>query len=112
MSSRILLIEDEPGLVLTVSDLLSNEGYEVETAADGETGLAKAVLGKFNLSTNGSGLTGVGAWENALANPAQLEQLGLLGLDFAAARTHPAMHRHRAALILEAMRSAGHSHAT
>jgi len=49
MSSRILLIEDEPGLVLTVSDLLSNEGYEVETAADGETGLAKAVLGKFNL---------------------------------------------------------------
>jgi hypothetical protein len=27
------------------------------------------VLGKFNLTTNGSGLTGVGAWENALANP-------------------------------------------
>src|SRR4029077_6998106 len=27
------------------------------------------VLGKFNLSTNGSGLTGVGSWENALANP-------------------------------------------
>ena len=52
------------------------------------------------------------AMENALANPAQLEQLGLLGLDFAAARTHPAMHQHRAALILEAMRSAGHSHAT
>lgn len=26
-------------------------------------------LGKFNLSTNGSGLTGVGGWENALANP-------------------------------------------
>src|SRR5262249_55974528 len=24
---------------------------------------------KFNLSTNGSGLTAVGAWENALANP-------------------------------------------
>ncbi|MEI8021591.1 MAG: hypothetical protein WCH39_25500 [Schlesneria sp.] len=27
------------------------------------------MLGKFNLSTNGSGLTGVGAWENLLANP-------------------------------------------
>ena len=26
MSSRILLIEDEPGLVLTVSDLLQSEG--------------------------------------------------------------------------------------
>jgi len=49
MSSRILLIEDEPGLVLTVSDLLSTEGYEVESAADGETGLSKAVNGKFDL---------------------------------------------------------------
>ena len=26
-------------------------------------------LAKFNLSTNGSGLTGLGSWENALANP-------------------------------------------
>ena len=49
MSSRILLIEDEPGLVLTVSDLLSTEGYEVESAADGETGLSSAVNGKFDL---------------------------------------------------------------
>ena len=49
MSSRILLIEDEPGLVLTVSDLLSTEGYEVESAGDGETGLAKAVGGKYDL---------------------------------------------------------------
>jgi two-component system alkaline phosphatase synthesis response regulator PhoP len=49
MSSRILLIEDEPGLVLTVSDLLSTEGYEVESAGDGETGLSKAVAGKFDL---------------------------------------------------------------
>jgi two-component system alkaline phosphatase synthesis response regulator PhoP len=49
MSSRILLVEDEPGLVLTVSDLLSTEGYEVESAADGESGLSKAVAGKFDL---------------------------------------------------------------
>ena len=49
MSSRILLIEDEPGLVLTVSDLLNTEGYEVESAADGETGLSKAANGKFDL---------------------------------------------------------------
>ena len=35
MNSRILLIEDEPGLVLTLSDLLSAEGYSVETATDG-----------------------------------------------------------------------------
>ena len=49
MSSRILLIEDEPGLVLTVSDLLSTEGYDVESANDGETGLSKALNGKYDL---------------------------------------------------------------
>src|SRR3954468_7890371 len=49
MSLRILLVEDEPGLVLTVSDLLSNEGYDVDSAADGETGLGKAMQGKFDL---------------------------------------------------------------
>jgi two-component system alkaline phosphatase synthesis response regulator PhoP len=49
MNLRILLIEDEPGLVLTVSDLLSTEGYEVESAPDGESGLHKAITGKFDL---------------------------------------------------------------
>jgi len=49
MSSRILLVEDEPGLVMTVSDLLTAEGYEVDSAGDGETGLAKAASGNFDL---------------------------------------------------------------
>ena len=35
MNLRILLVEDEPGLSLTISDLLRVEGYEVETAPDG-----------------------------------------------------------------------------
>jgi len=48
MNSRILLVEDEPGLVLTVSDLLAAEGYEVDTASDGEAGLAKAMAGGFD----------------------------------------------------------------
>lgn len=42
MSSRILLVEDEPGLLLTLTDLLASEGYQVETAATGPEGLAKA----------------------------------------------------------------------
>lgn len=42
MSSRILIVEDEPGLVLTISDLLTAEGYEVATATDGPAGLARA----------------------------------------------------------------------
>jgi two-component system alkaline phosphatase synthesis response regulator PhoP len=49
MSSRILLIEDEPGLVLTLSDLLEAEGYTVETANDGHTGLAKATSEPFDV---------------------------------------------------------------
>src|SRR5438132_366210 len=49
MSSRILLIEDEPGLVVTISDLLTAEGYEIDSAADGEAGLAKASAGGFDL---------------------------------------------------------------
>ena len=49
MNSRILLVEDEPGLVLTVSDLLMNEGYDVATAMDGEAGLLKATSETFDL---------------------------------------------------------------
>lgn len=49
MSSRILLIEDEPGLVVTVTDLLAMEGYQVESALDGESGFARASTGEFDL---------------------------------------------------------------
>lgn len=49
MNSRILLVEDEPGLRMTVEDLLASEGYEVESAADGESGLNKATSALFDL---------------------------------------------------------------
>ena len=45
----ILLIEDEPGLVMTISDLLTAEGYRVESVSDGDAGLAKATREKFAL---------------------------------------------------------------
>ncbi len=48
MNSHILLIEDEPGLVMTISDLLSGEGYEVTSAIEGETGLKLAMSGMFS----------------------------------------------------------------
>jgi two-component system response regulator AtoC len=38
----VLIIDDEPGLRQTVSLILSGEGYEVQVAADGEEGLARA----------------------------------------------------------------------
>jgi two-component system alkaline phosphatase synthesis response regulator PhoP len=49
MSARILLVEDELGVALTLSDLLSGEGYEVETSGDGPAGLARASSEPFDL---------------------------------------------------------------
>ena len=49
MKKRLLLIEDEPGLVLTLTDRLTSEGYRVETALDGEAGLARAAGEPFDL---------------------------------------------------------------
>jgi two-component system alkaline phosphatase synthesis response regulator PhoP len=49
MNSRILLIEDEPGLVLTLCDLLGGEGYAVESATDGAAGLSRALNEPFDL---------------------------------------------------------------
>ncbi len=46
---RVLLIEDEPGLVLTLSDRLVREGYSVEASSDGESGLERAASGIFDL---------------------------------------------------------------
>ena len=49
MSSRILLVEDEAGLAMVVSDLLQAEGHTVEVARDRKSGLARANDGKFDL---------------------------------------------------------------
>jgi len=49
MSSRILLIEDEPGLVTEISDLLASEHHSVEAAMDGASGLARALAEPFDL---------------------------------------------------------------
>jgi DNA-binding response OmpR family regulator len=43
---RILVIEDEPQMLLGLRDNLELEGYEVQTASDGDEGLSKA--GTFN----------------------------------------------------------------
>jgi two-component system alkaline phosphatase synthesis response regulator PhoP len=49
MNSRILLIEDEPGLVLTLTDLLQAEGYTVDHASEGIRGLSKATGEPFDV---------------------------------------------------------------
>lgn len=49
MNKRILLVEDEPGLVMTLTDRLRSEGYVIETAGDGDTGLLRALDESFDL---------------------------------------------------------------
>ena len=46
---HLLLIEDEAGLVLTLTDRLRREGYRVDHAGDGVTGLERATAGSFDL---------------------------------------------------------------
>ena len=48
MSKRILLIEDEPGLVMTLTDRLTSENYVVASERDGEAGLELASLESFD----------------------------------------------------------------
>lgn len=49
MSQRILLVEDEPGLVFTLTDRLKSEGYEVDHANHGVEGYEKGLEGDFAL---------------------------------------------------------------
>jgi two-component system alkaline phosphatase synthesis response regulator PhoP len=49
MPSRILVVEDEPGLRLAISDRLRAEGYDVATAVDGDEGLRCASEQHFDL---------------------------------------------------------------
>ncbi len=45
---RLLLVEDEPGLVMTLTDRLTSEGYDVETAMDATRALDMATSGSFD----------------------------------------------------------------
>lgn len=48
-STKILLVEDEPSLVLTLEDRLRAEGYAVESVGDGLAGLERAASGEHDL---------------------------------------------------------------
>ena len=45
----VLIVEDEAGLLLTISDRLTAEGYEVDTADNGLDGLQKALNNSYCL---------------------------------------------------------------
>jgi two-component system alkaline phosphatase synthesis response regulator PhoP len=49
MTGRILLVEDEAGLRLTLGDRLRGEGFAVEAVADGEAGSSRAASAPFDV---------------------------------------------------------------
>ena len=74
MSRRILLVEDEPGLVLTLTDRLMAEGYDVESEGDAVRGLCTRT-GNFDLILldvmlpGGSGFDGAARSVSAACRP-------------------------------------------
>jgi two-component system, OmpR family, alkaline phosphatase synthesis response regulator PhoP len=48
-TARVLLVEDEPGLQLALTDRLVAEGYRVETAEDGNTAVQRATGEPFDV---------------------------------------------------------------
>ncbi|CAN5236463.1 response regulator transcription factor [soil metagenome] len=47
--NKVLLVEDEAGLIITLTDRLQSENFDVQTAADGETGFSLALNENFDL---------------------------------------------------------------
>ncbi len=48
-AKRLLLVEDEPGLQLALSDRLTSEGYAVVTTGDGDSAIARATGEPFDV---------------------------------------------------------------
>ncbi len=49
MNQKILIVDDEPHIIMLLENRLKQSGYEVSTAADGEEGLEKAKKEKPDL---------------------------------------------------------------
>jgi two-component system response regulator QseB len=58
-SNRVLLVEDDGELAVMLDRLLSSEGYEVDVALDGQTGLHRALTSRYEVMVVDRGLPGV-----------------------------------------------------
>jgi DNA-binding NtrC family response regulator len=62
MKTRILLIEDDPGITITLERLLAGEGYEVVVEKRGDAGLARARTEAFDVVLSDLKLPGLSGW--------------------------------------------------
>jgi two-component system alkaline phosphatase synthesis response regulator PhoP len=78
--ARVLLVEDEPGLQLAVSDRLTAEGYLVETEGHGHAAIARATGEPFDLIVLDVMLPGLDGFDVARAVRQQGVQTPILML--------------------------------
>ena len=67
MATKVLVVDDEPGIVKMVESRLKSAGYEVITAADGEEGLKKCQLFKPDIAVLDIRMPGMSGTELAEA---------------------------------------------
>ncbi len=59
---RVLVVEDEPDLLRLVATSLREDGYAVDTAADGEDGVFKAIAWEYDAVVLDVMLPGIDGW--------------------------------------------------
>lgn len=87
---RLLLVEDEPDLVTGLVRALRTEGYAVDTAADGEEGLHKALSNTYSVIVLDVMLPGRDGWSllSELRKKKQTPVLLLTARDTSRERVH------------------------
>jgi DNA-binding NtrC family response regulator len=63
MTGRLLIVDDERGILVALKGLFTKEGYQVETAESGEEGLAKVKAGLFHVVITDLSLKGMSGLE-------------------------------------------------
>ncbi len=63
MKGRLLIVDDERGIVIALRGLFSKEGYEVETAESGEEALEKVKAGLFHVIITDLSMRGMSGLE-------------------------------------------------
>jgi CheY-like chemotaxis protein len=49
VSAQVLVVDDEPGMLETLSDILSAAGYDVTSVSDGDTALEEILAGSYDV---------------------------------------------------------------
>lgn len=63
LSVRLLIVEDEPRLLRSLTGALEDEGYQVDTAADGIEGASKAETTNYDAIILDLMLPGLDGWQ-------------------------------------------------